>query len=61
MNTTEFKIEFVVSTTVDMSKFQIRETCLSNAQAKAGDLLDAPNGGTMRLKGADLSPKIVMF
>lgn len=61
MNTTEFKIEFVVSTTVDMSTFHIRETCLSNAQAKAGDLLDAPNGGTMRLKGADLSPKIVMF
>lgn len=61
MNTTEFKIEFVVSTTVDMSTFHIRETCLSNAQAKAGDLLEAPNGGTMRLKGADLSPKIVMF
>ena len=61
MNTTEFKIAFVVSTTVDMTKFQIRETCLSNAQAKAGDLLGAPNGGTMRIKGADLSPKIVMY
>ena len=61
MNTTEFKIEFAVSTTVDMSKFHIRETCLSNAQAKAGDLLEAPNGGTMRLKGAALSPKIVMY
>lgn len=61
MNTTEFKIAFAVSTTVDMTKFQIRETCLSNAQAKNGELLDAPNGGTMRIKGADLSPKIVMY
>ena len=61
MNTTEFKIEFVAQTTVDMNTFHIRETCLSNAQAKAGDPLAAPNGGTMRLKGAALSPKIVMF
>ncbi len=61
MNTANFEINFVVSTTVDMSVFHVRETCLSNAQAKAGDLLEAPNGGTMRLKGGDLSPKIVMF
>lgn len=61
MNTDNFEINFVVSTTVDMSVFHVRETCLSNAQAKAGDLLEAPNGGTMRLKGGDLSPKIVMF
>ncbi len=61
INTNNFEINFVVSTTVDMSVFHVRETCLSNAQAKAGDLLDAPNGGTMRLKGADLSPKIIMF
>ena len=61
INTDNFEINFVVSTTVDMSVFHVRETCLSNAQAKAGDLLEAPNGGTMRLKGGDLSPKIVMF
>lgn len=61
INTNNFEINFVVSTTVDMSVFHVRETCLSNAQAKAGDLLDAPNGGTMRLKGAALSPKIIMF
>ena len=61
MNTANFEINFVVSTTVDMSVFHVRETCLSNAQAKAGDLLEAPNGGTMRLKGAELSPKIVMY
>lgn len=61
INTDNFEINFVVSTTVDMSVFHVRETCLSNAQAKAGDLLDAPNGGTMRLKGAALSPKIIMF
>jgi hypothetical protein len=61
INTANFEINFVVSTTVDMSVFHIRETCLSNAQARAGDLLEAPNGGTMRLKGGELSPKIVMY
>lgn len=61
INTDNFIIQFVASTTVDMNTFHIRETCLSNAQAKAGDLLEAPNGGTMRLKGAELSPKIVMY
>ena len=61
MNTDNFEINFVVSTTVDMSVFQVRETCLSNAQANGKGPLGAPNGGTMRLKGGELSPRIVMF
>jgi hypothetical protein len=61
MNNDNFEINFVVSTTVDMSVFHVRETCLSNAQANGKGPLGAPNGGTMRLKGGELSPKIVMY
>jgi hypothetical protein len=61
MNTDNFEINFVVSTTVDMSVFHVRETCLSNAQANGKGPLGAPNGGTIRLKGGELSPRIVMY
>jgi hypothetical protein len=61
MNTEDFLINFTVSTTADMSVFHIRETCLSNAKARDGEFLEAPNGGTIRIKGDELSPKIVMF
>ena len=61
VNDDDFVIDFMVSTTADMPVFHIRETCLSNVKAKDGGLLEAPNGGTVRLKGNELSPKIVIF
>ena len=60
-NTTEFHIQFAVTTTVDMSEFHIRETCLVNTQASGKGPLAAPNGGTIRIKGAAMSPVIVMY
>ena len=60
-NTANFPVEFVATTSVAMSSFQIRQTCVMNAQASGSGPLPAPNGGTIRIKGADLSPKIVMF
>lgn len=60
-NTTEFHIQFAVTTTVDMSEFHIRETCLVNTQASGKGPLSAPNGGTIRIKGAAMSPVIVMY
>ena len=61
MNTDNFLINFAVSTTADMSVFHIRETCLSNIKARDGEPLEAPNGGTIRIKGDELSPRIVIF
>ena len=61
MNTDDFLINFAVSTTADMSVFHIRETCLSNVKARDGEPLEAPNGGTIRIKGGELSPRIVIF
>ena len=61
MNTDNFLINFAVSTTADMSVFHIRETCLSNVKARDGEPLEAPNGGTIRIKGDELSPRIVIF
>lgn len=60
-NTKEFHIQFAVTTTVDMSQFHIRETCLVNTQASGKGPLEAPNGGTVRIKGAEMSPVIVMY
>lgn len=60
-NTKEFHIQFAVTTTVDMSQFHIRETCLVNTQASGKGPLEAPNGGTIRIKGAEMSPVIVMY
>ena len=60
-NTTEFHIQFAVTTTVDMSEFHIRETCLVNTQASGKGPLPAPNGGTIRIKGGAMSPVIVMY
>ena len=60
-NTTEFHIQFAVTTTVDMSEFKIRETCLVNTQASGKGPLEAPNGGTVRIKGGSMSPIIVMY
>ena len=60
-NTTEFHIQFAVTTTVDMSEFHIRETCLVNTQASGKGPLAAPNGGTIRIKGGAMSPVIVMY
>ena len=60
-NTTEFHIQFAVTTTTAMSEFKIRETCVANAQASGKGALAAPNGGTIRIKGGDLSPVIVMY
>ena len=60
-NTTEFHIQFAVTTTVDMSEFKIRETCLVNTQASGKGPLPAPNGGTIRIKGGAMSPVIVMY
>ena len=60
-NTKEFHIQFAVPTTVAMSEFKIRETCLINTQASGNGPLEAPNGGTVRIKGDSLSPIIVMY
>ena len=60
-NTTEFHIQFAVTTTVDMSEFKIRETCLVNTQASGKGPLPSPNGGTIRIKGGAMSPVIVMY
>ena len=60
-NTTEFHIQFAVTTTVAMSEFKIRETCLVNTQASGKGPLEAPNGGTVRIKGGSMSPIIVMY
>jgi hypothetical protein len=60
-NTTEFHIQFAVTTTVDMAEFKIRETCLVNTQASGKGPLEAPNGGTIRIKGGAMSPVIVMY
>ena len=60
-NTDNFPVEFVVPTTVNMASFQVRQTCVVNAQASGKGPLEAPNGGTIRIKGGDISPKIVMF
>ena len=60
-NTANFQIEFVAMTTSAMTSFQVRQTCVVNSQASGSGALAAPNGGTVRLKGGDLSPKIVMF
>ena len=60
-NTKEFHIQFAVNTTVAMSEFHIRETCLVNTQASGKGPLEAPNGGTVRIKGGDLSPVIVLY
>ena len=60
-NTTEFHIQFAVTTTVDMSEFHIRETCLVKTQASGKGPLAAPNGGTIRIKGGAMSPVIVMY
>ena len=57
----DFLINFAVSTTADMSVFHIRETCLSNVKARDGEPLEAPNGGTIRIEGDELSPRIVIF
>ena len=60
-NTDNFNVEFVAMTVADMTTFQVRQTCVENAQASGKGALPAPNGGTVRLKGEALSPKIVMF
>lgn len=61
LNTDNLPVEFMASTSVDMSSFQVRQTCVANTQAKDNNAVQAPNGGTIRLKGGDLSPVIVMF
>lgn len=60
-NTDNFPVEFIASASVNMSSFKIRQTCVVNAQANGKGALEAPNGGTIRIKGGDISPKIVMF
>lgn len=61
MNTDNFEVNFVATTTADMSSFKVRQTCVVNAQASGKGPLAAPNGGTIRLKGADIAPKIVKY
>lgn len=61
MNTANFEVNFVATTTADMSSFKVRQTCVVNAQASGKGPLAAPNGGTIRLKGADIAPKIVKY
>jgi hypothetical protein len=55
-NTANFPVEFYVTSPADITKFQVRVTALSPYQAKNAASPKAPNGGTIRLKGADLSP-----
>ena len=55
-NTDNFPVEFYVTSPADITKFQVRVTALSPYQAKNAASPKAPNGGTIRLKGGDLSP-----
>lgn len=57
-NTDVFNVNFTCVTSAELSGFQIRQTCVANAQASGKGALEAPNGGTVRIKGAELSPVI---
>ncbi len=57
-NTKNFNIDFTYEVAAATTEVQIRLRCVANAQAKSGAALTAPNGGTHRLKGEDLSPYI---
>ncbi len=61
MNTAECPIEVKFVTTTAASEVAIRSTCVANAQANGKGPLAAPNGGTVRLKGAEKSPFIVVY
>lgn len=57
-DTKNFNIDFTYEVAAATTEVQIRLRCVANAQAKSGAALTAPNGGTHRLKGEDLSPYI---
>ncbi len=57
-NTAEFPIDIIINPTVATKEIVIRSTCVANAQASGKGALAAPNGGTVRLKGAGKSPII---
>ncbi len=61
MNTDELPVEFTFVTTAATKEIAIRSTCAANAQASGKGPLAAPNGGTVRLKGAGKSPFIEVY
>ncbi len=61
MNTAELPVEFTFVTTAATKEIAIRSTCAANAQASGKGPLAAPNGGTVRLKGAAKSPFIEVY
>ncbi len=61
MNTAELPVDVTFVTTAATNAIEIRSTCAANAQASGKGPLAAPNGGTVRLKGAEKSPYIEIF
>ncbi len=59
-NTANFDVDFSYIATAS-EEVLIRITCQANAQASGKGPLEAPNGGTVRLKGGSDSPVIEMF
>lgn len=49
-------VEFTYTLTKPVSSVQVRFVAMSTQQANAASILEAPNGGTVRFKGAELSP-----
>lgn len=59
-NTANFPVDFTYTVGKATKDMQIRVKCVTNAQASGKGPLSAPNGGTVRLKGGDLSPYFEM-
>jgi hypothetical protein len=58
MNTTALPVEFEYTTKNAMKEAKVRFRAVSLACANGSARLDAPNGGTIRFKGADASPRM---
>ncbi len=56
--TAEYPIYVLFTTTAATKEIAVRSTCVANAQANGNGALQAPNSGTIRLKGAAESPYI---
>ncbi len=59
-NTANFPLDFNFTMTKPTKTMQVRVKCVANAQASGKGAVKAPNTGTVRLKGGDLSPYFEM-